>query len=96
MVPLCIPDGEEHLAVIKSLLEMAGIRYLVRNEYFGAMVPGAIFAACGPREVLVPADSLERARYLLTPRETGKRRGDNASGFRRLFRKKRRPTLRSV
>jgi hypothetical protein len=67
MVPLCIPDSEEQLAVIKSLLDMAGIEYMVRNEHFGAMIPGSIFAACGPRDVLVAPDHLENARRLLTP-----------------------------
>lgn len=95
MVPLCIPDSEEELAVIRSLLEMAGIAYIVRNEHFGAMIPGSVFAACGPREILVPPDFLESARRLLTPRPSRRR---NPARFRLGFlsSRKRSPHLRSI
>lgn len=96
MVPLCIPDSEEHLAVIRSLLEMADIAYIVRNEHFGAMVPGAIFAACGPREVLVSADCLEQARRLLTPPARGRTGSRQIRSSRSEGKRGRRSHLRSV
>lgn len=62
--PVIEPSDEGELALIKSLLDGNGIRYVVQNEHFGSLYPG-LSLPFNRRVVLVEEDESERAGMLL-------------------------------
>ena len=59
----CHDEGE--ISIIKSLLEGNGITFVVENEHFGSLYPGASIPFNG-RNILVPEDDVDRAEILLS------------------------------
>lgn len=77
MVRLIEPQDEGELALIKSLLDGNGIRYFVKNEYFGGLYPG-LSLPFNRREVMVHESELGRAGTLLGT--LTQRRGPDEAG----------------
>ncbi len=66
MVELYSPEGEPQLAVLKSVLDGAGIRFFVYNDTIGSMLAGPRIAHCNRKQILVAEEDLEEARALLS------------------------------
>lgn len=65
LVELCAPRSEPEVAVLRSILDDAGIPYHVHNDTFGSMVAGPLIAHYNGKRILVPEAGIDEARALL-------------------------------
>jgi hypothetical protein len=65
MIPLLVPRDENELLLVSSLLEGAGIQFVVHNEHFGSLYPGLNLFPFNERIILVAEPDLDRASLLL-------------------------------
>lgn len=62
---LYAPRSEGELAVLRSVLQWAGIRHFVHNNYFGTMQVGPEIDLLNRKTIMVPAVQAEQARELV-------------------------------
>ena len=59
------PRSEGELALLRAILQWAGIRHFVHNNYFGALPVGPDIDLLNRRTIMVPERHAEEARDLL-------------------------------
>jgi hypothetical protein len=62
---LYAPDNEIELALLKGILEDAGINYYVRNDIFGSMEIGPQIESFNKKMIMVPNNQFQRAADLI-------------------------------
>jgi hypothetical protein len=65
LVRLYAPDNEIELALLKGILEDAGINYYVRNDIFGSMEVGPQIELYNKKMIMVSDSQLKRAVELI-------------------------------
>jgi hypothetical protein len=65
MTTLMVPRDENELLLVSSLLEGAGIPFVVKNEHFGGLYPGLNLFPFSERVILVSEPDHDRASLLL-------------------------------
>lgn len=65
MIELYSPRNEIELALLKGILDSAGITYFVRNDRFGSMEIGPVIPLLNAKCILVHAEDFGRAKSLL-------------------------------
>ncbi len=65
MIDLYSPQNEVELALLKSILDSEGIKYIVRNDNFGSMEVGPRIGLFNAKMIVVQDDHYERAKELL-------------------------------
>ncbi len=60
------PSDEGELALIRSILDSAGIPYKLTNEYFGSLYAGPAMGGINQRHILVEEKYIHEAQELLS------------------------------
>ncbi len=66
MKKLYTPVDEAELAIIRSMLDSAGIPYKIINQYFGSLYIGPAMGSLNSKPVMVHEEHFEEAREILS------------------------------
>ena len=59
------PENEVDLALVRGLLEEAGIRYFVHNDHFGSLHVGLMVPLLSQKTIMVAPEDEGRAREIV-------------------------------
>lgn len=66
MKKIYTPVNEVELAIVRSMLDSAGIPYRIVNQYFGSLYIGPAMGSLNSKPVMVPEEYFEEAREILS------------------------------
>lgn len=67
MIPIYAPKSESEAAVIASLMQAYGVRYLMRGGAFSSMYPGPVANSLNAQMLMVDENDADLARQLIQP-----------------------------
>ncbi|MBF6617928.1 MAG: hypothetical protein ITG07_14515 [Candidimonas sp.] len=67
MIPIYAPKSESEAAVIVSLMQAYGVRFLMRGGAFSSMYPGPITNSLNAQMLMVDEADVDLAHQLLEP-----------------------------